>query len=269
MPNLVTHPAEVKVISRRFGQGAAAIDKYLELDGYKAVQQGHRARARSGSSTEMKASNLRGRGGAGFPTGMKWSFVPKQSDKPKYIVVNGDESEPGTCKDHADLRERSALADRRHDDRRARHRREDGLHLHPRRVSLPDRDHGERAIAEAYATGFLGKNIFGTGIRFRRRHAHRRGRLRGRRGVGAAGIARRQARHSAHRLRSRPCRAVRRPDRDQQRRDDCHACRTSCAIGGAEFAELGTPKQWRHTAVLPHRPRRTSPASTNCRWAST
>jgi NADH-quinone oxidoreductase subunit F len=48
----------------------------------------------------MKASGLRGRGGAGFPTGMKWSFVPKQSAKPKYVLVNGDESEPGTCKDH-------------------------------------------------------------------------------------------------------------------------------------------------------------------------
>ncbi len=48
---------------------------------------------------EVKASNLRGRGGAGFPTGMKWSFVPKQSPKPKYVLCNGDESEPGTCKD--------------------------------------------------------------------------------------------------------------------------------------------------------------------------
>ena len=48
---------------------------------------------------EVKASGLRGRGGAGFPTGMKWSFVPRQSPKPKYIMVNADESEPGTCKD--------------------------------------------------------------------------------------------------------------------------------------------------------------------------
>ena len=47
----------------------------------------------------MKASGLRGRGGAGFPTGMKWGFVPRQSPKPKYIMVNADESEPGTCKD--------------------------------------------------------------------------------------------------------------------------------------------------------------------------
>src|SRR6202020_3039978 len=51
-------------------------------------------------SNEMKASGLRGRGGAGFPTGMKWSFVTKESAKPKYVLVNVDESEPGTCKDH-------------------------------------------------------------------------------------------------------------------------------------------------------------------------
>ena len=48
---------------------------------------------------EVKDSGLRGRGGAGFPTGMKWSFVPKDNPNPKYLVVNGDESEPGTYKD--------------------------------------------------------------------------------------------------------------------------------------------------------------------------
>src|SRR5437899_11142045 len=48
---------------------------------------------------EVKASGLRGRGGAGFPTGLKWSFVPKDSPKPKYLVCNADESEPGTYKD--------------------------------------------------------------------------------------------------------------------------------------------------------------------------
>ncbi|GAE76724.1 NADH-ubiquinone oxidoreductase [Cutibacterium acnes JCM 18918] len=47
----------------------------------------------------VKDANLRGRGGAGFPTGMKWSFVPKDNPNPTYLVVNGDESEPGTCKD--------------------------------------------------------------------------------------------------------------------------------------------------------------------------
>ena len=54
---------------------------------------------------EMKASGLRGRGGAGFPTGLKWSFMPKQSDgRPSYLVVNADESEPGTCKDREIMR---------------------------------------------------------------------------------------------------------------------------------------------------------------------
>ena len=50
---------------------------------------------------ELKASSLRGRGGAGFPTGLKWSFMPKESDKPKVLVCNSDESEPGTFKDRA------------------------------------------------------------------------------------------------------------------------------------------------------------------------
>ena len=53
----------------------------------------------------MKASGLRGRGGAGFPTGLKWSFMPKQiGDRPRYLVVNADESEPGTCKDRDIIR---------------------------------------------------------------------------------------------------------------------------------------------------------------------
>jgi NADH-quinone oxidoreductase subunit F len=54
---------------------------------------------------EMKASGLRGRGGAGFPTGLKWSFMPKESDgRPSYLVINADESEPGTCKDREIMR---------------------------------------------------------------------------------------------------------------------------------------------------------------------
>ena len=63
------------------------------------------ARGRDAIIEEMKASGLRGRGGAGFPTGMKWSFMPKQSDgRPHYLVVNADESEPGTCKDREIIR---------------------------------------------------------------------------------------------------------------------------------------------------------------------
>src|SRR4051812_26624324 len=98
MADLVSHPDEVKVISKRFGKGARDIVRYLELDGYKAVQKAI-SLGSEGIISEVKASNLRGRGGAGFPTGMKWSFVPKESAKPKYVLCNGDESEPGTCKD--------------------------------------------------------------------------------------------------------------------------------------------------------------------------
>src|SRR5882762_10249434 len=75
MADLVSHPDEVKVVSRRFGQGAANIDRYLELDGYKAVQKAL-AMEPDGIINEVKNSALRGRGGAGFSTGMKWSFVP-------------------------------------------------------------------------------------------------------------------------------------------------------------------------------------------------
>ena len=82
MAYLVSHPDEVKVISFRFGKGATSIDKYLELDGYTSVRKAI-ALGPEGIIAEMKASNLRGRGGAGFPTGLKWSFVPKQSAEAK------------------------------------------------------------------------------------------------------------------------------------------------------------------------------------------
>src|SRR5438094_5736332 len=98
MAKLVSHPDEVKIVSKRFGRGATGIDRYLELDGYKAVQKALGMQP-DGIINEVKNSGLRGRGGAGFNTGMKWSFVPKQSPKPKYVLCNGDESEPGTCKD--------------------------------------------------------------------------------------------------------------------------------------------------------------------------
>ncbi len=71
-------------------------------DGTKSILE----RGRDGIINEMKASGLRGRGGAGFPTGMKWSFMPKESKdgRPSYLVVNADESEPGTCKDREIMR---------------------------------------------------------------------------------------------------------------------------------------------------------------------
>src|SRR5271165_2186584 len=94
------NPLEVRILSRRFGlPNSQSIETYLATDGYKALEKAL-GMTPDEIIGEVKASGLRGRGGAGFPTGMKWSFVPKQSSKPKYILVNGDESEPGTCKDH-------------------------------------------------------------------------------------------------------------------------------------------------------------------------
>jgi NADH-quinone oxidoreductase subunit F len=161
MADLVSHPDEVKVVSRRFGQGAASLDRYLELDGYKAVQKALSMGAEA-IINEVKASNLRGRGGAGFPTGMKWSFVPKEAAQPKYVLCNGDESEPGTCKDRLIFE---------HDP----HSVIEGVMI----AALSINSHQgyiylrgeyrylieimEKAVADAYSRGFLGKNIFGSG----------------------------------------------------------------------------------------------------------
>jgi NADH-quinone oxidoreductase E subunit len=94
------HPAEVPVISRLFGvPDSHKIDVYLQHDGYKGLERALKELTPEQVTEEVKKSNLRGRGGAGFPTGVKWSFVPKESAKPTYILCNADESEPGTCKD--------------------------------------------------------------------------------------------------------------------------------------------------------------------------
>ena len=76
----------------------ASIAKYRERGGYKALEKAL-AMEQPALIEEVKASGLRGRGGAGFPTGMKWSFVPRSNGKPTYLLCNADESEPGTFKD--------------------------------------------------------------------------------------------------------------------------------------------------------------------------
>jgi NADH-quinone oxidoreductase subunit F len=164
MPELVSHPEEVKVISRRWGQGAADIDKYIELGGYaalrKCIEQGP-----EWLINEMKGSGLRGRGGAGFPTGMKWSFVPKQSEKPKYVLVNGDESEPGTCKDHLIfLHDPHAVIEGTMIAGLAIGAKMGFIYLRGEYRYLIEIM--ERALAQCYERGILGKNIFGTGFEF-------------------------------------------------------------------------------------------------------
>ena len=75
------------------------MDVYLQNGGYQALDKALKQMTPDSIIEEVKKSSLRGRGGAGFPTGMKWSFVPKDSPKAKYVICNADESEPGTCKD--------------------------------------------------------------------------------------------------------------------------------------------------------------------------
>lgn len=74
------------------------LDVYIQNEGYEAVKKAY-ARTPDEIIDEVKKSGLRGRGGAAFSTGLKWSFMPKTTDKPKYLCVNGDESEPGSFKD--------------------------------------------------------------------------------------------------------------------------------------------------------------------------
>src|SRR6202142_289668 len=158
-------PIETKVLTRRFGlPNSQSIDTYLANDGYKAFEKALHMPWKD-IIEEMKVSNLRGRGGAGFPTGMKGSGVPRDSPKPKYIVVNADESEPGTCKDRL-LIENDP------------HQLIEGVLIAARVVGAARGyiyirgeyryliDIMDRAIAEAYAEGYLGANILGSGFTF-------------------------------------------------------------------------------------------------------
>ena len=153
-PTLIPHVRE---------QHAYSLDFYTtRAKGYEALRKA--LTQKPGDIIEqVKASGLRGRGGAGFPTGLKWQFVLKDTPKPKYICCNADESEPGTFKDHV-LMERNP------------HLLIEGCaiacyaigakvaYIYIRGEFLHVQDHLEAAIAEAYKAGVIGKNIFGSGF---------------------------------------------------------------------------------------------------------
>jgi NADH-quinone oxidoreductase subunit F len=160
------HPAEVLVISQRFGiPNSHKLEVYLGNDGYKALEKALKQMTPDEVIEEVKKSNLRGRGGAGFPTGAKWSFVPKGTSKPKYIIANADESEPGTCKDRP-LMEFDP------------HQLIEGMIIAGRAVGAHQgyiyirgeyryvMEIVDAAIAEAYAGGYLGRNILGSKFDF-------------------------------------------------------------------------------------------------------
>jgi NADH-quinone oxidoreductase subunit F len=90
----------IYILSKNWGkENSASIDVYIQNGGYQALRKAIKEMTPEQIIDEVKKSNLRGRGGAGFPAGVKWSFVPKTTEKPKYLCVNADEGEPGTFKD--------------------------------------------------------------------------------------------------------------------------------------------------------------------------
>jgi len=154
-----------RIFTNLYGQepfSLAYAKKRGDWDDTKAII----AKGRDWIIDEMKKSGLRGRGGAGFPTGMKWSFMPKElKDRPHYLVVNADESEPGTCKDREIMR---------HDP----HKLIEGcliagfaMQAHHAFIYIRGEFFHEgssvvQAIEEARAAGLLGKNAAGTGWDF-------------------------------------------------------------------------------------------------------
>jgi NADH-quinone oxidoreductase subunit F len=163
-PTTTAGPAPLTpVLTRRWASPASwSIKTYRRLDGYQALLQA--LRVDPGQLVElMKNSGLRGRGGAGFPTGLKWSFLPQGDGKPHYLVINADEGEPGTCKDIP-----SMMADPQsliegciitcyaiRSEFCAIYVRGEAIHA-LRRLT--------HAVNEAKAAGFLGRNILGTGF---------------------------------------------------------------------------------------------------------
>jgi NADH-quinone oxidoreductase subunit F len=138
------------------------LDAYRRSGGYQALPKA--LRMRPGEIIQMvKDSGLRGRGGAGFPTGMKWGFIPQGDGKPHYLVVNADESEPGTCKDiplmlatpHT-LIEGSVIA--------AYAIRAHQAFIYVRGEVLHVIRRLHQAVREAYQAGYLGENILGSGF---------------------------------------------------------------------------------------------------------
>lgn len=142
--------------------GINTFEVYRQKGGYVAVEKVLKTMSPEDVVEEVKKSGLRGRGGAGFPTGMKWSFLAKPEGVPRYLVCNADESEPGTFKDrylmthipHALIEGMivSSFALGAHTS-----------YIYVRGEMMPQIRILERAIAEAKEKGFLGKNILGSG----------------------------------------------------------------------------------------------------------
>ncbi|MGV6816779.1 MAG: NADH-quinone oxidoreductase subunit NuoF [Thiotrichales bacterium] len=150
-----------------YGEQSHTMETYKKTGGYEALERILKEKmSPEDVIAEVKKSNLRGRGGAGFPTGLKWSFMPRSTPGQKYVVCNSDESEPGTCKDRDILRFNP-------------HALVEGMVIagyaigatvgyNYMRGEFMDEPflRFEQAVKEAYEAGYLGKNILGSGVDF-------------------------------------------------------------------------------------------------------
>src|SRR5213595_1115382 len=156
------HPKETLVLSKHFGEADALTHKgWVKRGGYEMLAQALTIEPARIIDT-VKESGLRGRGGAGFPTGLKWSFMPKEKKKPHYLCVNADESEPGTFKDREIMRwtphallEGCAIG--------AYAIGAESCFIYIRGEFTEPILRVEQALKDAYAAGILGKNAMGTG----------------------------------------------------------------------------------------------------------
>jgi len=151
-----------KIVSRHFDfDSSQNFVNYLKDNGYRAARKALTQMTRSQIVEEIKKSNLRGLGGAGFPTGMKWGFIPQDNPKPKYLVINADEGEPGTFKDKYILQQDP-------------HALLEGViitcyaigshkaYIYVRGEYEKPLESLQGAVDEAYKAGFLGQGIMGT-----------------------------------------------------------------------------------------------------------
>ncbi len=162
--NYKTDTGELRILTRNFGKkDSYTLGVYESGGGYTALKKAIGGMKPEEIMGEVDKSGLRGRGGAGFPTGKKWSFIPKDSPNPKYLTVNADEGEPGTYKDrplmeqdpHAVI-EGSIITCYAV-----------GIHtafIYVRGEYVKSINRLQDAINEAYAKGYLGKNILSSGF---------------------------------------------------------------------------------------------------------
>jgi NADH-quinone oxidoreductase subunit F len=157
-----SHQGEYPVLSKHFGDaGARTFAGWVKRGGYEGLKKAL-GMTRDQVIDEIKASGLRGRGGAGFPTGMKWSFMPKEVTRPHYLVCNADESEPGTFKDREIMRwtphqliEGCAVG--------AHAIGAERIYIYIRGEFTFEHQMMVTAVEEAYQNGALGPNAFGSG----------------------------------------------------------------------------------------------------------